>query len=146
MSAFVVNDLTISAIVKGFELYNVTFTAEGYVPPERGYIISLEDVRQAIGQYLLNYNYDSVNYRYKEKNKPRKFQYHEIKNINPGMIVGAINCYNYQTCEAPINGQDYFQSLLYNRILRLKDAILERYIHESGYEISWEVYPEDAEE
>lgn len=146
MSAFIVSDLTISAIVKGLEMYNVSFAAEGYSAPAKSYIISLATVRKAIGQYLLNQNYNSVNYRYKEKEPSREFVYHDIKNINPGMIVGAINCYNYQTCEAPIENQEYFETQLYFSLQRLKDAILDRYITRDGYEITWEVYPEDIRE
>lgn len=146
MSAFVVNDLTISAIVKGFEIYSVDFRAEGYVVKSMGLMASIHDIRRGIGQCLLDCNYNSVNYRYQDKIEPRKFRYHDIKNINPGMIVGAINCFDYQACEAPINGLDYFQSMLHFSLMRLKDAILERYVKREGYDINWEVYPEDVEE
>lgn len=33
MSAYIVNDETISAIVKGFEMYGATYNAEGYKKP-----------------------------------------------------------------------------------------------------------------
>lgn len=53
----------------------------------------------------MNQNYASVNYRYRESTEPHKFEYVDIPNINPGMILGCINCYNYQTCEADIEGK-----------------------------------------
>lgn len=146
MSAFVVNDYTISAIVKGLEIYHVDFRAEGYAVQSMGWAVSIHDIRKGIGQCLVNCNYNSVNYRYEEKIEPRKFRYHDIKNINPGMIVGAIKCFDYQACEAPINGLDYFQSMLHLSLMRLKDHILEKYINRDGYDITWEVYPEDVEE
>lgn len=136
MSAYVVTDETISTIVKGFEVYNVNFTAEGYEPPKNSLFISLDTQRQSIGQYLLDRNYDSVNWRYNENTKPHEFGYRDV-DINPGKVVGCINCYNYQTCEKDIDGKDYFDSGLYHVLTRLKLAMLDWYIKRDEQEIPW---------
>lgn len=142
MSAYIVNDETISAIVKGFEMYGATYNAEGYKKPI-SIIINVTDLRNSIGQHLLNQNYASVNCRYREDEEPRKFEYVDIPNINPGMILGCIHCYNYQTCEADIEGKDYFESNLYQSLTELKEHMLERYITNDGYEIPWGITSDD---
>jgi len=91
VSAYIVNDETISVIVKGFVEYDVDYTADDYRPD-----------RCSIGQSLLNQNYKSVNYRYNESTKPHSFQYTNI-NINEGMLLGCIDCYEYQACETLIS-------------------------------------------
>lgn len=65
MSAYIVNNETISAIVKGFEIYGATYNAEGYEKPNQ-IIINITDLRNSIGQHLLNQNYASVNLWYRE--------------------------------------------------------------------------------
>lgn len=136
MSAYIVNDSTISVIVKGFEFYNASFSAEGYEPPENSWFISLDARRQSIGQYLLDRNYDSVNYRYNENTKPHDFVFRDV-DIDPGMIVGCINCYNYQTCEKDIDGKDYFGTDLFHSLNQLKLAILDWYIGLDGLKKPW---------
>lgn len=142
MSAYIVNNETISAIVKGFEIYGAIYDAEGYKKPNQ-IIINITDLRNSIGQHLLNQNYASVNWRYRENEEPRKFEYVDIPNINPGMILGCIHCYNYQTCEADIEGKDYFESNLYQSLCDLKELMLERYITNDGYEMPWGITSDD---
>ena len=136
MSAYVVDDCTISAIVKGFEVYNVKFCAEGFEQPKNSLFISLDAQRQSIGQYLLNRNYDSVNYRYNDNTKPHEFEYYDVS-IDPGKVVGCINCYNYQTCEKDIDGRHYFDTELYHVLNRLKLAMLDWYIKRDELEKPW---------
>lgn len=142
MSAYIVNDETISAIVKGFEIYGAIYDAEGYRKPN-SIIINITDLRNSIGQHLLNQNYASVNWRYREDEEPRKFEYVDIPNINPGMILGCIHCYNYQTCEADIEGKDYFESNLYQSLTELEECMLVRYITNDGYEVPWGITSDD---
>lgn len=142
MSAYIVNDETISAIVKGFEIYGATYNAEGYKKPN-SIIINMTDLRNSIGQHLLNQNYASVNCRYREDGEPRKFEYVDIPNINPGMILGCINCYDYQTCEADIEGRDYFESDLHYSLKQLEKCMLEHYIMRDGLEIPWGISRDD---
>lgn len=143
MSAYIVSDETISAIVKGFEMYDATYNAEGYKKPI-SIIINVTDLRNSIGQHLLNQNYASVNYRYRESTEPHKFEYVDIPNINPGMILGCIHCYNYQTCEADIEGKDYFESDLYYSLNELKEHMLKRYIERDGFDVPWGITSDDV--
>lgn len=63
MSAYIVNNETICALVKGFEMFNAEYRADDYERPIQ-VIINLNEIRNGIGQSLLNQNYKSVNYRY----------------------------------------------------------------------------------
>ena len=138
MSAYIVDNKTISAIVKGIEQYNVDYRAENYTAPVQ-IIINLQQMRNAIGQSLLDQNYKSVNYRYGEDTITPKFTFEDEKNTVafndgiPGIILGCIKCYNYQTCET----SDYFTSDLYYSLQELKTAMLERYIANEGFDIPW---------
>lgn len=131
MSAYIVSDNTIHAIVKGFMQYNVEFEAEGYKKPIQ-IIINYQEWGDGIGQALLEQNYRSVNYRYNEETETPKYNYKDVE-INEGVLLGCIQCYNYQASETA----DYFESAVYESLLRLKDAMLERMIQAKGYEIGW---------
>lgn len=131
MSAYIVSDETVSVIVKAFEIYNITH----YSSDCNEFI---EKKRQAIGQSLVDQNYRSVNYHYRENDKPHKFEFTDINlmvNGKPdtGLIVGCIDCYNYQACE----NDDYWQSHIYHSLRWLKDTILNQYIKQDGFEKSW---------
>lgn len=137
MSAYIVNDETISVIVKAFEIYGVSYRSDDYNPRIQ-VIVDINEIRHSIGQSLVNQNYKSVNYRYSEATLSHKFEYKDvevIKNhkVDTGLIVGCIDCYNYQACET----KDYFQSELYYSLQSLKTAILERYIKNDGFRIVW---------
>ncbi len=131
MSAYIVNNETIHAIVKGFEIYNAEYKAEGYTKPVQ-IIINMQELRNGIGQSLLEQNYKSVNYRYSEETKTPKYNFEDVK-VNAGIILGCIKCYCYQACET----EDFFESDLYASLNRLKEAMLERFINEKGFEIPW---------
>ena len=131
MSVYVVDHRTISVIVKGFEIYNVDYEAENYTKPIQ-IVIKLKELRDAIGQSLLDQNYKSVNYRYHEDDPTPKFEYKDL-NVNPGMIYGCIECYEYQACET----EDYFNSVIHWSLVELKEAMLKRYIKNDGYKIPW---------
>ena len=135
MSAYIVSDETVSVIVKAFEVYKVNYIGEGY---NEFKIDNLDKKRQAIGQSLLNQNYKSVNYRYREYDEPHKFRFTDINlmvngKLDKGLIVGCIDCYNYQACET----EDYWQSHIYHSLRWLKDKILDQYIKQDGFEKSW---------
>lgn len=131
MSCYVVDYETISVIVKGFEMYGVDYEAENYVRPIQ-IIIVLNELRNAIGQSLLDQNYKSVNYRYNEDTQTPKFEYKDL-NVNPGMILGCIECYEYQACET----DGYFNSAIHWSLVNLKEAMLKRYIKNDGYKIPY---------
>ena len=134
MSAYIVSDKTVSVIVKAFEIYKVEYYANDF----DDLIEDLGKRRLSLGQSLVNQNYRSVNYRYREYDKPHKFKFTDINlmvngKLDTGLIVGCIDCYEYQACE----NDDYFQSKTHCSLRWLKDKILKQYIKQDGFEISW---------
>ena len=134
MSAYIVNDETVSVIVKAFEIYKVNYVGEGY----NEFIEDIDKKRLSLGQSLVDQNYRSVNYRYREYDKPHKFEFTDINlmvngKLDTGLIVGCIDCYEYQACE----NDDYFQSKIHHSLRWLKDSILNQYIKLDGFEKSW---------
>lgn len=135
MSAYVVNDATISVLVDGFMNYSDRFNEYKFYKAPKGWLIDINEERQAIGQALLDYNYKSVNYRYGEDEKPRKFQYRVVKDsYKLNRLVGCIHCYNYQACEP----DDYYESDVYKGLQTLKALILDRVAEREG-ELEWGV-------
>ena len=135
MSAYVVDNKTISAIAKAFETYGVEYKAENLKntnPFGCAWIIDVESLRHDIGQSLLDQNYASVNYRYSEETETPDFKYEDVE-INEGIIKGCIDCYDYQACET----DDYFKSDIYKSLQKLKEKLLERLISRQGYEVPW---------
>ena len=135
MSAYIVSDKTVSVIVKAFEIYKVEYYANDF----DDLIEDLGKRRLSLGQSLVNQNYRSVNYRYREYDKPHKFKFTDINlmvngKLDTGLIVGCIDCYEYQACE----NDDYFQSKTHCSLRWLKDKILKQYIKQDGFEISWD--------
>ena len=131
MSAFIVNNETISVLVEGFIQYGIDYHANNYKAP-KGWIIDLAEVRNAIGQSLLDQNYKSVNYRYNEDVKTPKFEYVPV-NIDEGTIYGCIKCYEYQACET----NDYFESDIHESFKRLQNEMLERFIKNAGQKMPY---------
>lgn len=126
MSAYVVDNKTICALVKGFEYYGGGYKAENYQAP-KGWIIDIEDERSAVGQSLLDQNYKSVNCRYGEDTPTPKFKYEDVK-VDAGIIYGCIQCYEYQACETP----DYWESELHYSLVRLQTRLLEHLLRKSN--------------
>lgn len=131
MSAYIVNNETISVIAKGFVDYGVRFRASDY-SPEVQVIIDNKKLYNDIGQSLLNENYRSVNFRYVADTKPEKFEYVAVDS-DEGMLLGCIQCYIYQSCET----DDFFDSDIYDSLNRLMTAMLERFIKRAGQKIPW---------
>ena len=135
MSAYVVDNKTISALAKAFELYGVEYKAENLKdtnPFGVNWIVDVESLRHDIGQSLLDQNYVSVNYRYSEETETPDFNYEDVE-INEGIVKGCIDCYTYQACET----RDFFETDLYKSLVRLKDKLLDRLISKNGYETPW---------
>ena len=128
MSAYVVSHETISVLVKGFEIYGVDYKAEN--------INNDLNKKKRIGQSLLDQNYASANIRYSENELNSfitpEFIYKDL-DIDTGMIYGCIQCYEYQACET----DDYFESKLHFSLVRLKDAMLKRYIRNENLKIPY---------
>lgn len=131
MSAYIVNDETITVIAKGFVDYGVEFKADDYVKTVRVLVDFKAEVEE-IGQSLLNQNYVSINCRYRENNEIPKFKSKEVE-YNEGILLGCIDCYIYQACET----EDFFESELYYSLIHLKDAMLKRFIKAKGQDIPW---------
>lgn len=132
MSAYVVSMETISVLVKGFEIYGVDYKAENYEKPIQ-IIIDMNELRKEIGQSLLDQNYKSVNERYGENELVTpEFVYKDL-DVDAGMIYGCMQCYEYQACET----DDYFESKLHCSLMRLKDAMLKRYIRNENLKIPY---------
>lgn len=135
MSAYVVSDATISVLVDGFMNYGDIYAPYTFYEAPKGWIIDINEERQAIGQALLDYNYKSVNYRYGEDEKPRKFMYEVVpESYKLNRLVGCIHCYNYQACEP----DDYYESDIYKALQQLKTNILDREAKKYG-ELEWGV-------
>lgn len=128
MSAHVVSHETISVLVKGFEIYGVDYKAEN--------INNDLNKKKRIGQSLLDQNYASANQRYSENELNSfitpEFIYKDL-DVDAGMIYGCIQCYEYQACET----DDYFESKLHYSLMKLKDAMLKRYIRNENLEIPY---------
>ena len=101
MSAYIVSNETINCIVNGMIDNRVIATMSA----------------QEVGQLLLDQNYRSVNYRYKEDDKPHKFEF-ERKGValeiggtpvlysademyTDSQVYGCVSCWKYQSCEDP---------------------------------------------
>ena len=139
MSAYIVSNETISALVRGFEIYNTRLLADDYIQ-NTSWIIDLNEERQKMGQALLNLNTKSVNYRYNEDEPAPKFEFKDVE-VNPCIIYGCIQCYNYQTCEL----DDYYQSQVYKSLQDLKENMLKRVVEDQYGEYPWG-YPEPEPE
>lgn len=94
MSAYIVSDETITAIVKGLEKYC------------RAYGIVYLESPEKLGQILVDENYRSVNERYNEESKPHKFQMKKLEEFNDGILFGCLTQYEYQACET----DDYYST------------------------------------
>lgn len=132
MSAYIVDDNTINAIVKAFENYGVEYKAENFKstnPFGVNFIVDVDSLRHDIGQSLLDQNYASVNYRYSEEDATPEYKFEDVY-INEGLVKSCMDCYIYQACET----EDFFKSELYKSLLRLKDKILDRLIAAQGFE------------
>lgn len=142
MSAYIVNEETISILAKAFLDYGVEYKAPDY-NNKGGFIVFVDTHTQAIGQSLLNQNYKSVNYRYNEETPTPRFTYQrsiDDKLADLGLIYGCIRCYEYQACET----NDYFESDIHKSLMRLKEKLLERAISRLGYDThKWGYDPRD---
>ncbi len=89
MSAYIVSDKLISAILGA------------YAKSGRGYIS--EDDAQVMGQILLDANYTSVNYRYRENNEAIFELDTKVFDVFHDMVKAMRLCdtLDYQSCEFP---------------------------------------------
>jgi hypothetical protein len=100
MSAFIVNNRTINAILQGKNFGAYPGNALRYM--WRGEGRSIEGSVQKVGQVLVDENFRSVNFRYNEDQKPYAFRIIQDKSYTPVEVISMCDCYNYQSCEAPL--------------------------------------------
>lgn len=91
MSAFIVEDDLIDALL--------TYATDmrygtAHLPGHLGHDLD------KIGQILLDENYRSVNARYRNRDKPHKYDFKFWPGeLSPVQIIKACDCYDYQACE-----------------------------------------------
>lgn len=95
MSAYIVTDETIHAIVQGLTLGSGVHVYMGG-PSYRWTTAEADE----LGQLLVDENYASVNYRYQEDTEPHTYKYQlRIATLAPVALLKQINHYEYQACE-----------------------------------------------
>lgn len=97
MSAWRVSPEHVVYMVKAMKAYGEDFYTEKYFDKKGGEVW--------FANYLLQENYRSVNYRYKEKDRPEEitramFDKWNWK-LNLIQTIKTTHCYEYQTCEHP---------------------------------------------
>ena len=128
MSCYVVDKKVIDLMVSWIMNHNIEYKAENYhYEGYMGILFDVNEMRNAIGQSLLDANYDSVNYRYDENKKAPTYEYSEDALIDSHRngtyeadVYSAIQEYNYQACE----GDNYFESDLYHTLQNVKEGML----------------------
>ena len=128
MSCYVVDKKVIDLMVSWIMNHNIEYKAENYhYDGYMGILLDVKEMRNAIGQSLLDANYDSVNYRYDENRKAPTYEYSEdalYESCKNGTyladVYSAIQEYNYQACET----ENYFESELYHSLQDVKESML----------------------
>ena len=127
MSCYVVDKKVIDLMVSWIFDHN-DYKAENYSYNGYGGILfDVNEMRNAIGQSLLDANYDSVNFRYDENRKAPTYEYSAdalYESCKNGTyladVYSAIQEYNYQACET----DNYFESDLYHTLQNIKEDML----------------------
>jgi hypothetical protein len=130
MSAFIVSNAQINALVRFASINNITFFYGA--TSQRWNISGNED---ATAQLLLDENVRSVNYRYKQEDEAGKIVYQiDAPVLTPVQIIKAAQCLEYQSCETP----DWDKTMA----KQLIDAIISTAITKlPGYDDApWSIY------
>lgn len=128
MSCYVVDKKVIDLMVSWIMNHNIKYKAENYhYEGYMGILFDVNEMSNAIGQSLLDANYDSVNYRYDEDKKAPTYEYSEDACLDSvanetyaADVYSAIREYNYQACET----ENYFESDLYHTLQHIKEGML----------------------
>lgn len=134
MSCYVVDKKVIDLMVSWIMNRGIQYKAENYhYEGFMGIMFDVNEMSNAIGQSLLDANYDSVNYRYDEDKKAPTYKYSEdamkesLKNKTyEADVYSAIQEYNYQACET----DNYFESDLYHTLKNIKEDMLVRLLRQ----------------
>ncbi|MFH2072616.1 MAG: hypothetical protein ABIJ75_07195 [Actinomycetota bacterium] len=126
MSAFIVEEAHIDYLVSAGLAYNY------HGSPLRWDLSPVEengltrDTAQRTGEMLVAANWDSVNYRYDEEGVEDVYTFREVDwhSIRPVVVLKAIACFEYQSCETPdwptSEARSFCQSLRMAAIHRLE--------------------------
>ena len=125
----IVKDETITVIAHGMVEYGIIFEADDFKKPH-----NVEEEIRNIGQSLVNQNYASFNKRNDENLTPHKFEPKKVE-YDEGVLLGCINCYNYQARET----DGYADSKIYKCLMWLQIAMLAVLVKKNGMRIPWGV-------
>lgn len=128
MSCYVVDKKVIDLMVSWIMNHNIEYKAENYhYDGYMGILFDVNEMSNAIGQSLLDANYDSVNYRYDDDKKAPTYEYSPDACLDSvanetyeADVYSAIQEYNYQACET----DTYFESELYHSLQDAKESML----------------------
>lgn len=134
MSCYVVKNKVIDLMVSWIMSRGISYKAENYhYEGFMGILFERNEMANAIGQSLLDANYDSVNYRYGEDKKAPTYKYSEDACLESRKnktyeadVYSAIREYNYQACET----ENYFESDLYHTLQNIKEDMLVRLLRQ----------------
>lgn len=126
MSAFIVNDNTINAVLGFADKYDLDN-------------FDCSDL-SALGQLLVDENYRSVNHRYDENNTPHTFVYARYT-VPATAALQHLSCIEYQLCEP----KDWETTLAFRLCARLRKNMVARLLSELGAEYAWDAPPSAAE-
>lgn len=126
MSAYIVNDNTINAVLGFADKYDLDDFDCGDL--------------SALGQLLVDENYRSVNHRYGEGDTPHSFVYSRYT-VPATTALQHLSCIEYQLCEP----KDWETTLAFRLCARLRKNMVGRLLSELGAEHAWEAPPLGAE-
>jgi hypothetical protein len=133
MSAFIVSKNHLDSIVTFAKVKLKELYFDGESLSLVGFYEGVENTNK-LGQILLDANYDSVNYRYNEKEESYNYQFKHTELLTPIEIIKACHCLNYQSCEVPNWEKTKAYKIIQNIISQATTKI-------SGYEeAEWGIY------
>lgn len=122
MSAYIVNDNTINAILGFADEYDLN-----------AFDVKTKD---DLGQILLNENYRSVNHRYSEYATPETYTYSRYT-VKTFEALQYLSCLEYQSCETP----NWEATRAFRLCARLRANMVRRLLEELAVPRVWEAPP-----
>ncbi len=126
MSAFIVNDNTINAVLGFADKYDLDDFDCGDL--------------SALGQLLVDENYRSTNYRYSEDATPHSFVYSRYT-VPATAALQHLSCIEYQLCEP----ENWETTLAFRLCARLRKNMVSQLLLELGAERAWDAPSPGAE-
>lgn len=98
-----------SAFTVGKDHIDLMVTVALTLSEFRADVLDLVELGTRLGRELWQENYNSVNYRYSEEEVPPEYEWQPVLGYDTLdldaqhalTVLGAANCYDYQTCEHP---------------------------------------------